>query len=104
MFGKIHLRSHAIQGFSVLAVFFITASILLLSVYSGFLLLLDSVLEDYMFLEICPFHSGFQIAWHIVVHSNFLQSLVFLWYQLLLLSFISFLYLGPLSPFLDESG
>ena len=36
-------------------------------------LLVDSVLEDYMFLEICPFHPGFQISWHIVVHSwNFL--------------------------------
>ena len=26
-----------------------------------------------MFLEICPFHPGFHISWHLVVHSNFLQ-------------------------------
>ena len=37
----------------------------------GFLLL-HSVLEDYIFLEICPFHSGFHVSWHIVVCSNFL--------------------------------
>ena len=46
----------------------------LLSVCFGFLLLLHSVLEDFIFLEICPFHLGFQISWHIVLCSNFLQS------------------------------
>ena len=38
----------------------------------------SSVLEDYIFLEMCPFHLGFQISWHTVLHSNFLQSFVFL--------------------------
>ena len=37
-----------------------------------------SVLKGYIFLEICPFHLGFHISWHIVLHSNFLQSLYFL--------------------------
>ena len=58
-----------------------------MSVCSGFLLLLHSVLEDYIFLEICLFYLGFQISWSIVLHSNFLQSFVFLWYQLLSLLF-----------------
>ena len=31
-----------------------------------------------IFLEICQFHLGFHISWHIVLHSNFLQSLYFL--------------------------
>ena len=39
------------------------------------------------FSRTCPFHLGFQISWHVVAHSNFLQSFVFLWYQLLLLPF-----------------
>ena len=42
-------------------------------------------LEDCMFLGIYPFHSGCPISWHIVVHSNSLQSFVFMWYQLWLL-------------------
>ena len=37
---------------------------------------------DYIFLEMCPFHLGFQISWHTVAHINFLESFVFLWYQL----------------------
>ena len=45
-----------------------------------FLLLLHSVLEDYIFLEMCPFHLGFQISWHTVLRSNFLLSFGFLWY------------------------
>ena len=40
---------------------------LLILAYSGFLLLLDSVVEDFMFLEMCPFHPGFQISWHLVL-------------------------------------
>ena len=39
-------------------------------------------LEDYIFLEMCPFHLGFQVSWHTVLCSNFLQSFVFLWYEL----------------------
>ena len=38
-------------------------------------------LGGYLFLEICPFYLGFHISWHIVIHSNFLQSFVFQWYQ-----------------------
>ena len=34
---------------------------------------LHSVLEDYIFLEMCPFHLGFQISWHTVLHSNFFK-------------------------------
>ena len=50
-----------------------------LSIQSLILPYLD--LEKYMFLEIYPFHPGCPIYWHIVVHGNFLQSSVFLWYQ-----------------------
>ena len=71
MFGKIHLWNHLVQGFCVPEVFWLLLQFhLLLSVYSGFLLLLDSVLDDYMFLKISPFHPGFQISWHIVVQST----------------------------------
>ena len=74
---------------------------LLLLVCSGFLLLLHSVLKDYIFLEMCPFHLGFQISWHTVLHSNFLQSFVLLWCQLESILFISnFVYLDPLSFFM----
>ena len=74
-------------------------------VCSGFLLLLDSVLEDYTFLEFFPFHPDFQISWHIVARSNFLQSLYFRGIGCNFSSFIShFIYLGPLSFFLDNSG
>ena len=77
----------------------------LLLVCLGFLFLLDSVLEDYIFLEICPFHLGFQISLHKFVHSNFLQSFVFCGISCNFSSFISdFIYLGPLPFFLDESG
>ena len=56
-----------------------------------------------MFWEIFPFRPGFQISWHIVVHSNFL-SFVFLGIGCNFSSLISdFIYLGPLSFFLDES-
>ena len=40
-----------------------------------------SVLEDYIFLEMCPFHLGFQISCHIVLRSNFSESFVFWWYK-----------------------
>ena len=46
-----------------------------------------------MFLEIYPFCPVCPISWHIIVHSNFLQSFVFLWYQLLLLLFNFWFYL-----------
>ena len=36
------------------------------------------VSKDYIFLEMRPFHLGFQISWHTILHSNFLQSVVFL--------------------------
>ena len=84
----------------------ITASISL-AVISLFRLSLspNSVLEDYVFLEICPFHPDFQISWHIGARSNFLQSLYFRGIGCNFSSFIShFIYLGPLSFFLDNSG
>ena len=34
------------------------------------------MLEDYIFVEICPFHLGFQISSPIVLRSHFLQSCV----------------------------
>ena len=68
-------------------------------------LLLDSLLGDYIFLENFPFHSRFQISWHIDVHSNFLQSFYFCDIGCNFSSFISdFIYLHPLPFFLDESG
>ena len=53
----------------------------------GFLLLLNSVLEDYIFLEICPFHPSFHILgiqFHILVHSNFLIILCISFFFLIL--------------------
>ena len=57
----------------------ISSAVIGLFRFSG---LLHSVLEDYIFLEMCPFHLSFQMSWHTVLHSNFLQSFVFLWYEL----------------------
>ena len=84
--------------------FLMTASISsAVMVCSGFLLLLHSVLEDYIFLEMCPFHLGFQISWHTVLRSNFLQSFVFLGISCSFSPFISdCVYLDHLSLFLDE--
>ena len=99
MFGKICLWSHLVQGFCVLEIFWILLQFyLLLLVYSGFMLLLDLVLEI-LFLEIYPFCSGFPISWHIIVHSNFLKSFVFLWYQLLHMLFHFWFYLFGSSLF-----
>ena len=71
MLCRICLWNQLVQGFCVLGVFWLLLQFhLLLSVYSGFLLLLDSVLDDYMFLKISPFHPDFQISWHIVVQST----------------------------------
>ena len=42
-----------------------------------------------MFLEIYLLHSGCPIPWHIVVHSNFLQSFVFLWYRKIINVYVS---------------
>ena len=54
------------------------------------------LLEYYIFLEMCPFHLGFQISWHTVLCSNFLQF--FGGIICGLLSFISDgVYLGSLS-------
>ena len=62
-------------------------------------------LEDYIFLEMCPFHLGFQISWHIVFLSNFLQSLYFCGITCNVVSFISdFVYLCRVPFFLDESA
>ena len=62
-------------------------------------------LEDYSFLEMCPFHLGIQISWHTVLCNNFLQSLYFCGISCSLSSFISnFVYLDPLSVFYDESA
>ena len=85
--------------------FWITASILP-TVIGLFRLSASSLrLEDYIFLEICPFHLGFQMRWNIVLCSNFLKSVVFLGVSCNLASFISdCVYLGPLSLFLNESA
>ena len=84
--------------------FLMTTSIL--SAVTGlfrFLLLIHSVLEDYIFLEMCPFHLGFQISWHPVLHSNFLHPLYFFGISCNLCSFISnCVPLDPLSFFLAE--
>ena len=84
--------------------FLVTASIL--SAVIGLfrvLLLPHSVLEDYIFLEMFPFHLGFQISWHTVLCSNFLQSFYVCGISCNLSSFISnSVYLDPLSFLLDE--
>ena len=61
--------------------FLVTASILS-AVIGLFRFSASSVLDDYISLEMCPFHLGFQISWHTVLRSNFLQSFAFLWCQL----------------------
>ena len=65
------------------------------SVYSGSLILPDSVLEDCIFLGIYLFHP---VCGHIIVHNIFLQSFVFLWCQLLILLFHYWFYV--FEPFL----
>ena len=52
------------------------------SVSSGVIGLFRLSASSFTFLEIGPFHLGFQISWHTVLRTNFLQSFVFLWYQL----------------------
>ena len=105
MFDKIPWWSHPVQGFCLLEVFFVTASISLSEFYSDSLSLPDLVWEDCMFLGIYPFHPGCPVCWHIIVHNIFLQSFVFLWCQLLFLLFHFWFYLFVSSLFfLDESG
>ena len=83
--------------------FLITVSISqVVLVCLGFLLLLHSVLEGYIFLEMCPFYLCFQVSWH-VVRSNFLQSFDFDGISCSLSSVISnCVSLGALSFFPDE--
>ena len=89
-----------LAGSCVLGVFWLFWFHSFLTVYSGFLFLPVSVLRDYMFLEIYPFHTGWPVCGHIVVHSNFLQYLVFCDISCYFSSFIShFVYLDPLSFF-----
>ena len=78
MLCRILLWNHLVQGFCVLGVFWWLLQFCeLLLVCSGFLLLLHLVFKDYIFLEMCPFHPGFQVSWHIVLHSYFLHPLLF---------------------------
>ena len=57
---------------------------------------------DYIFLEMCPFHLGFQISWHTVLCSSY-NPLYFCGISCNLSCFISnCVYLDPLSFFLDE--
>ena len=101
MLCKILVWNDLVQGFCVLGTFGLLLQFLwLLLVYSSFLLLLHSDLEDYIFMEICPFHLGFQISWHTVLCSNFFQPFVFLWYQLESLLFHFWLCLFRSSLFL----
>ena len=99
IFGKICLWSHLAQNlFS--GSFLITASVsLVLLIYSGFLILPDWVWEDCTFLETCPFHPSCLIFWHIVGHSIFLQSFVFLWCWLLFCLFHFWFYWFDFSLF-----
>ena len=72
--------------------FLITASFSLgVTVCSDSLILPDLVLEDCMFLRLYPVYSGCPVCWNIVVHNIFLQTIVFLWCQLLFLSLLSIL-------------
>ena len=78
MLFKILLWNHLVKFFCVLEVFWLLLQFRqLLLVCSGSLLLLHSVLIDYVFLEICPFHLGFQVSWRVGLCSNLLQSFVF---------------------------
>ena len=99
MFSKIRPQRQLFQGFCW--DFLITASVSL-----GVICLFrfsDSSwlsLEDCMFLGIYPFCPGCPVCRHIVVHSIFLKSFVFLWCHCYFFSFISdFIYLGLLSLF-----
>ena len=87
MLCKIVLWKHLVQGFCVLGDFWLLFQFhQVLLVCLGFLLL-HSVLEGYIFIEICPFHLGFHISWHILIQSNFLQYFVSRWYPLYSLLF-----------------
>ena len=106
MFGKIHPWRRLGQGFCVPRVFWLLFQFdSLLLVYSGFLLLLDSVLEGYVFLEICAFCPSCPISWHIVVYSNFI--ILYISVLSIVASSLSFLILFiwvlSLFFFLDES-
>ena len=88
----------SVQGLLCVGSFLITVSIPS-SVIVPFRLSGSSsvTLEGYIFLEICPFHLGFHISWHIVLCSNSLQSFYFGSVSCSLSSFISdCVYLGPL--------
>ena len=88
----------------MLGIFLITASSL--SAVIGLFRLSASSslnLEGYIFLEICQFHLGFHISWHILLHSNFQNPLYFSGISCSLSSVISnCVSLGALSFFLDE--
>ena len=69
-----------VQGLCVLGVFWLLLQFhQLLLVCTGFLLVLHLVMRDFIFLEICPSHLGFQISWHIIPHSNFFSFFYYLW-------------------------
>jgi len=80
------------------AVFEITDSISLLVIRLFKLSFSSWISFDRLYLETCPFLLGCQIFWHVTVHSIFLWFFVFLWYQLLFLSF-HFLFIWVVSLF-----
>ena len=71
------------QGFPLLGVFLITASISL-GVICLFRLSDSSqfISRRSMLLGILPFCPGWLVCWHIIVHNISLKSFVFIWYQL----------------------
>ena len=81
--------------------FLITASIMSpVIVLFRFSACLHSVLEDYIFLQMCLFHLGFQISWHIVPRSDF--TILCISFVSVVISPLSFLivFIGILSLFL----
>ena len=73
-------RSHLILDFSLLEVLKSQFQFhYLWLVYSYFLFLLGSVLDNCTLLRICPFVLGCQFYWYIIAHSSLLWAFVFLW-------------------------
>ena len=83
MNSKTHPWSHLVLDFCLLGVFCSIDSVpLLVIICSYFLFLPDSVLADCTFLGVYPFLLSCPFYWFVIVHSNHLWFLVFMWYQL----------------------
>ena len=100
IFGKIQKWNHLAQGICMPGVFLLFFQFRsLLSNCSCFVLDLDSVFWDCMFPEIFLFHIGCPVPLYIIVQSNILKSVVFLWYWFVTSIYFLILFILVLSLF-----